>query len=113
MTVELIEQALCVFDWQVAREFSFDGRSHIQFHLLWSLPARQTSVEVGVRTRAATGVILSLLSQEQNEYLRLEVSHDRSLSSTLTAMIVLFMSFKMMIRTQTMIAENACQTKSD
>uniref|UniRef100_A0AAX7UQI8 Uncharacterized protein n=1 Tax=Astatotilapia calliptera TaxID=8154 RepID=A0AAX7UQI8_ASTCA len=78
---------------QVAREFSFDGRSHIQFHLLWSLPARQTSVEVGVRTRAATGVILSLLSQEQNEYLRLEVSHDRSLPSTLTAMIVLFMNW--------------------
>uniref|UniRef100_I3JW58 Uncharacterized protein n=1 Tax=Oreochromis niloticus TaxID=8128 RepID=I3JW58_ORENI len=73
---------------QVAREFSFDGRSHIQFQLLWSLPARQTSVEVGVRTRAATGVILSLLSQEQNEYLRLEVSHGRSLPSTLTAMIV-------------------------
>uniref|UniRef100_A0A3Q4H9I0 Putative neural-cadherin 2-like n=1 Tax=Neolamprologus brichardi TaxID=32507 RepID=A0A3Q4H9I0_NEOBR len=73
---------------QVAREFSFDGRSHIQFHLLWSLPARQASVEVGVRTRAAAGVILSLLSQEQNEYLRLEVSHDRSLPSTLTAMIV-------------------------
>ncbi|TKS73189.1 Neural-cadherin Cadherin-N [Collichthys lucidus] len=33
---------------------------------------RQT-VQVGVRTRAATGVILSLLSQDQNEYLRLEV----------------------------------------
>ncbi|XP_023271307.1 neural-cadherin-like [Seriola lalandi dorsalis] len=58
---------------QVAPEFSFDGRSHIQFQLSWSLPARQTRVGVGVRTRAATGVILSLLSQEQNEYLRLEV----------------------------------------
>ncbi|XP_031138985.1 neural-cadherin-like isoform X2 [Sander lucioperca] len=58
---------------QVAPEFSFDGRSHIQFQLLWSLPARQTRVQVGVRTRAAAGVVLSLLSQEQNEYLRLEV----------------------------------------
>uniref|UniRef100_A0A3B4VCM1 Neural-cadherin-like n=1 Tax=Seriola dumerili TaxID=41447 RepID=A0A3B4VCM1_SERDU len=58
---------------QVAPEFSFDGRSHIQFQLSWSLPARQTRVRVGVRTRAAAGVILSLLSQEQNEYLRLEV----------------------------------------
>lgn len=75
MTAELIKQALCVFDWQVAPEFSFDGRSHIQFQLMWSLPARQTRVRVGVRTRAAAGVILSLLSQEQNEYLRLEVSH--------------------------------------
>ncbi|CAB1437444.1 unnamed protein product [Pleuronectes platessa] len=57
---------------QVAPEFSFDGRSHIQFQLSWSLPARQTRVQLGVRTRAAAGVILSLLSQEQNEYLRLE-----------------------------------------
>ncbi|XP_068169742.1 neural-cadherin-like [Antennarius striatus] len=58
---------------QVSPEFSFDGRSHVQFQLLWSLPARQTRVQVGVRTRAAAGVILNLLSQEQNEYLRLEV----------------------------------------
>lgn len=59
----------------MAPEFSFDGRSHIQFQLLWSLPARQTAVQVGVRTRAATGVILSLMSQEQSEYIRLEVSY--------------------------------------
>lgn len=78
-TAELIEQAFCVFDWQAAPEFSFDGRSHIQFQLLWSLPARQTRVQVGLRTRAAAGVILSLLSQEQNEYLRLEVSHSCAL----------------------------------
>uniref|UniRef100_A0A667Y7I2 Uncharacterized protein n=1 Tax=Myripristis murdjan TaxID=586833 RepID=A0A667Y7I2_9TELE len=58
---------------QVAPAFSFDGRSHVQFQLLWSLPARHTRVQVGVRTRAAGGVILSLLSQEQNEFLRLEV----------------------------------------
>ncbi|MEQ2264329.1 hypothetical protein XENORESO_000419 [Xenotaenia resolanae] len=58
---------------QVTPEFSFDGRSHIQLQLLWSLPARQTRVQVGVRTRALTGVILSLLSQDQSEYLRLEV----------------------------------------
>uniref|UniRef100_A0A671TFB6 Neural-cadherin-like n=1 Tax=Sparus aurata TaxID=8175 RepID=A0A671TFB6_SPAAU len=64
---------------QAAPEFSFDGRSHIQFQLLWSLPARQTRVQVGLRTRAAAGVILSLLSQEQNEYLRLEVSHSCAL----------------------------------
>ncbi|XP_067358441.1 neural-cadherin-like isoform X1 [Channa argus] len=58
---------------QAAPEFSFDGRSHIQFQLLWSLPARQTRVQLGVRTRAAASVILSLLSLDQNEYLRLEV----------------------------------------
>lgn len=66
-----------------------------------------------MRTRAAVGVILSLFSQEQNEYLRLEVSHGRSLPSTLTAVIVLFMSLKVMIRPRTMIAENACQTESE
>ncbi len=90
MTVELIEQAFCVFDWQAAAEFSFDGRSHIQFQLLWSLPARQTKVQAGIRTRAAAGVILSLLSHEQNEYLRLEVSHIWFTPSTLIALIVLF-----------------------
>ncbi|XP_061629021.1 neural-cadherin-like isoform X1 [Phyllopteryx taeniolatus] len=58
---------------QPAPEFSFDGRSHVQFQLLWSLPARQIRVQAGIRTRAAFGVILSLLSQEQSEYLRLEV----------------------------------------
>ncbi|XP_056138216.1 neural-cadherin-like [Lampris incognitus] len=58
---------------QVAPEVSFEGRSHIQFQLTWSLPARQTRVQVAVRTRAVSGVILSLLSQEQNEYLHLEV----------------------------------------
>lgn len=95
VTAELIKQASCVFDWQVAPEFSFDGRSHIQFQLMWSLPAQQTTVQVGVRTRAAAGVILSLLSQEQNEYLRLEVSHDCwSLPSTLMALIVLFVGLK-------------------
>lgn len=113
MTAELIEQALCVFDWQAAPEFSFDGRSHVQFQLLWSLPARQTRVQVGVRTRAAAGVILSLLSQEQNEYLRLEVSHGQSLPSTLTALVVLSLSLKMIIRARTMIAANACQAESE
>lgn len=79
----------------MAPEFSFDGRSHIQFQLMWSLPARQTRVQVGVRTRAAAGVILSLLSQEQSEYLRLEVSHGCwSLPSNLMALIVLFVGLK-------------------
>ncbi|XP_055365580.1 neural-cadherin-like isoform X2 [Betta splendens] len=58
---------------QVAPEFSFDGRSHVQFQPLWPLSARQTRVQAGVRTRAAAGVLLALLSQEQSEYLRLEV----------------------------------------
>uniref|UniRef100_A0A3Q3BK33 Neural-cadherin-like n=1 Tax=Kryptolebias marmoratus TaxID=37003 RepID=A0A3Q3BK33_KRYMA len=57
---------------QLAPEFSFDGRSHIQLQLEWSLPTRLTRVQIGIRTRAQAGVILSLLSQEQSEYLRLE-----------------------------------------
>ncbi|KAK7891667.1 hypothetical protein WMY93_023630 [Mugilogobius chulae] len=69
----LCEAGLSGPQCEKAPEFSFDGRSHIQFQFLWSLPARQTRVQMGVRTRAASGVILSLLSQEQNEYLRLEV----------------------------------------
>ncbi|XP_071199905.1 neural-cadherin-like [Salvelinus alpinus] len=54
-------------------EFSFDGRSHVQYQVGWSLPARHTSVQLQVRTHVPSGVLLSLLSQEQNEYLRLEV----------------------------------------
>ncbi|XP_072290497.1 neural-cadherin-like isoform X2 [Eucyclogobius newberryi] len=69
----LCEAGLSRLKCEKSPEFSFDGRSHIQFQFLWSLPARQTRVQVGVRTRAPSGVILSLLSQEQNEYLRLEV----------------------------------------
>ncbi|CAL9697367.1 unnamed protein product [Knipowitschia caucasica] len=70
----LCEAGLSGAQCEKAPEFSFDGRSHIQFQFLWSLPARQTHVQVGVRTRGSSGVILSLLSQEQNEYLRLEVT---------------------------------------
>lgn len=82
----------------MAPEFSFDGRSYVQLQLEWSLPARNTRVQIGVRTRAGAGVILSLLSQEQSEYVRLEVSHGRSLASTFTAVIVLLVSLKAMIR---------------
>lgn len=59
-------------------EFSFDGRSHVQYQVGWSLPARHTSVQLQVRTHVPSGVLLSLLSQEQNEYLSLEVSHRHS-----------------------------------
>uniref|UniRef100_A0A6Q2Y7V5 Uncharacterized protein n=1 Tax=Esox lucius TaxID=8010 RepID=A0A6Q2Y7V5_ESOLU len=54
-------------------ELSFDPRSHVQYQLGWSLPAHHTSVQIQVRTNAPSGVLLGLLSQEQNEYLRLEV----------------------------------------
>ncbi|XP_056317982.1 LOW QUALITY PROTEIN: neural-cadherin [Danio aesculapii] len=54
-------------------EYSFDGRSHIHFQLAFTLPARHTQVQVLVRTRKRSSSILSLLSKEQNEYLRLEI----------------------------------------
>ncbi|XP_055789881.1 neural-cadherin-like [Salvelinus fontinalis] len=54
-------------------EFSFNGRSHVQYQVGWSLPARHSSFQLQVRTHAPSGVLLSLLSQEQNEYLRLEM----------------------------------------
>uniref|UniRef100_A0A6Q2WXN6 Uncharacterized protein n=1 Tax=Esox lucius TaxID=8010 RepID=A0A6Q2WXN6_ESOLU len=54
-------------------EYSFDGRSHVHYQLASPLPARWMLVQVLVRTRKHGSAILSLLSKEQSEYLRLEV----------------------------------------
>lgn len=72
-------------------------------------------MQLGVRTRASAGVILSLLSQEQSEYLRLEVSHAcwSLFSPALIALIVLFASRKVVDWGQTMSAVDACQAKID
>ncbi|KAI1904104.1 hypothetical protein AGOR_G00002230 [Albula goreensis] len=58
---------------QEVPEYSFDGRSYIHFQLGSPLPPRRTQVQVLVRTRKHGGVIISLVSKEQNEYLRLEI----------------------------------------
>ncbi|XP_062318494.1 neural-cadherin-like [Osmerus eperlanus] len=58
---------------QESPAFSLDGRSHVQYQLQWALSARQTRFQALIRTRSAGGVVLSLLSQEQSEFLRLEV----------------------------------------
>ena len=55
-------------------EYSFDGHSHLHYQLTSPLPARRTWVQVLVRTRKHSSSILSLISKEQSEYLRLEVS---------------------------------------
>lgn len=55
-------------------EYSFDGRSHVHLQLAFTLPARHTQVQVLVRTRKHSSSILTLLSKEQNEYIKLEVS---------------------------------------
>ncbi|XP_035376990.1 neural-cadherin [Electrophorus electricus] len=54
-------------------EYSFDGRSHVQYQLTGPLPARYTQVQVLIRTRKHSSSILSLLSAQQSEYLRLEI----------------------------------------
>uniref|UniRef100_A0A8C7X481 Si:ch211-186j3.6 n=1 Tax=Oryzias sinensis TaxID=183150 RepID=A0A8C7X481_9TELE len=54
-------------------EFSFDGRSHVKYELPSPLPARRTSIQVLVRTRRHSSVIVSLVSRDQTEYLRLEI----------------------------------------
>ncbi|XP_034151116.1 neural-cadherin isoform X2 [Esox lucius] len=54
-------------------EYSFDGRSHVHYQLASPLPARWMLVQVLVRTRKHGSAILSLLSKEQSEYLRLEI----------------------------------------
>ncbi|XP_066511028.1 neural-cadherin-like [Hoplias malabaricus] len=54
-------------------EYSFDGRSHVHYQLSGPLPARHMQVQVLIRTRKHSSSILSLLSAQQNEYVRLEI----------------------------------------
>uniref|UniRef100_A0A3B4A9P1 Uncharacterized protein n=1 Tax=Periophthalmus magnuspinnatus TaxID=409849 RepID=A0A3B4A9P1_9GOBI len=58
---------------EVAPEYSFDGNSHVHYQLTSLLPPRRTFVQVLVRTRKHSSTILSLISKEQNEYIRLEI----------------------------------------
>ncbi|XP_030620846.1 neural-cadherin [Chanos chanos] len=58
---------------QEVPEYSFDGRSHVHYQLVSPLPARRTQVQVLIRTRKHSSSILSLLSKEQNEYIKLEI----------------------------------------
>lgn len=58
-------------------EYSFDGHSHVRYQLASPLPARRTWIQVLVRTRKHSSVLFSLISKEQSEYLRLEVSAGR------------------------------------
>ncbi|KAJ3592812.1 hypothetical protein NHX12_005151, partial [Muraenolepis orangiensis] len=53
-------------------EYSFDGRGHVHYHLVTPIAARRTWVQVLVRTRKHSSAILSLISKDQSEYLRLE-----------------------------------------
>lgn len=55
-------------------EYSFDGHSHVHYQLALPLPARRTWIQVMVRTRKHSSILFNLISKEQTEYLRLEVS---------------------------------------
>ncbi|KAK6480095.1 neural-cadherin-like [Huso huso] len=58
---------------KVTPEYSLDGRSYIQYQLAASLPARKTQLQVLIRTRKHSSVIMSMASKERDEYVRLEV----------------------------------------
>uniref|UniRef100_A0A3Q2PU85 Si:ch211-186j3.6 n=1 Tax=Fundulus heteroclitus TaxID=8078 RepID=A0A3Q2PU85_FUNHE len=53
-------------------EYSFDGHSHVHYKLASSLPARRTWIQVLLRTRKHSSIIVSLVSRDQSEYLRIE-----------------------------------------
>lgn len=55
-------------------EYSFDGHSHVHYQLPSPLPARRTWFQVLVRTRKHSSTILTLVSKEQTEYIRVEVN---------------------------------------
>uniref|UniRef100_A0A3Q2PUG4 Si:ch211-186j3.6 n=1 Tax=Fundulus heteroclitus TaxID=8078 RepID=A0A3Q2PUG4_FUNHE len=54
-------------------EYSFDGHSHVHYKLASSLPARRTWIQVLLRTRKHSSIIVSLVSRDQSEYLRIEI----------------------------------------
>ncbi|XP_041123428.1 neural-cadherin [Polyodon spathula] len=58
---------------KVTPEYSFDGRSYIQYQLAASLPARKTQLQILIRTRKHSCIIMSMASKERDEYIRLEV----------------------------------------
>ncbi|KAM4744534.1 neural-cadherin isoform 2-T2 [Anableps anableps] len=54
-------------------EYSFDGHSHLHYQLASALPARRTWIQVLIRTRKHSSILVSLVSRDQSEYLRLEI----------------------------------------
>uniref|UniRef100_A0A8K9WMG8 Si:ch211-186j3.6 n=1 Tax=Oncorhynchus mykiss TaxID=8022 RepID=A0A8K9WMG8_ONCMY len=72
-------------------EYSFDGRSHVHYQLASPLPARRTQAQVLVRTRKHGSAILSLLSKEQTEYLRLEVRLSLCVSLSLSVSLPVYL----------------------
>ncbi|XP_029306921.1 neural-cadherin [Cottoperca gobio] len=57
----------------VVPEFSFDSDSVVRYQLRGGGSARRTSVQLLLRTRAASGTLLSVTSREAHEYIVLEI----------------------------------------
>lgn len=63
----------------VVPEFSLDPGSRLRFQLQGgSSSSRQTSVQLLLRTRAASGTLLALASRRVGHYLVLEVSQSQA-----------------------------------
>lgn len=54
-------------------EFSFDSGSVIHFHFRGGGSSRHTSIQMFVRTRAASGTLLAVASSTPTEFIILEV----------------------------------------
>ncbi|KAM3614937.1 uncharacterized protein V6R79_020964 [Siganus canaliculatus] len=84
-------QASCLADWgsfscechpgfsghrcdHVVPEFSFDGGSVVRLLLRGGVSARRTAVQTLLRTRAASGTLLSVASRDADQYIVLEIA---------------------------------------
>lgn len=68
-------------------EFSFDSGSVIHFQLRGGGSSRHTSVQLFVRTRAASGTLLAVASSTPPEFIVLEVSLLANHTPPLTATV--------------------------
>ncbi|AWP15835.1 putative neural-cadherin-like [Scophthalmus maximus] len=58
----------------VVPEFSFDSGSVVRYQLRGGGSSRRTNIQLLLRTRAASGTLLSVTSREANEYMVLEIT---------------------------------------
>lgn len=68
------------------QEFSFNSNSLLRFQLRGGSSSRRTNVQLLLRTRATSGILLYVASKEASEYIVLEVSQplrERSVTSDL------------------------------
>nr|XP_054596935.1 neural-cadherin [Nothobranchius furzeri] len=54
-------------------EFSFDSNSAVRFQLRGGSSSRRTNIQLLLRTRSTSGVLLSVASRDVNEYIILEI----------------------------------------